>query len=253
MSMRRKIVAANWKMNLDKEEAFSLVKNIKKGAASIKPGVETVLFTNAVFLSDAAEFFKKSTKIKIGAQNCHYENKGAYTGEISVGMIKSAGAKFVLCGHSERRILFGETDETVAKKVLAVLENGLQVIICVGEELNIRKQKKHFEKVSAQLEAALGGIDKKYISKITIAYEPVWAIGTGVTATAAQAQEMHAFIRKELAKLLGPSAKNTSILYGGSCNENNAKELFACKDVDGGLIGGASLKADSFLKIASSF
>lgn len=245
--MRKKIVAANWKMNLDLKEADALVKKIKNGIT--KSEAEVVLFTNTLYLAKAVAAFKKSKKVTIGAQNCFYEEKGAFTGEISVDMIKSHGAKYVLCGHSERRSLFGETDEIVAKKSAAILASGLNLILCVGEDLKTRKKNQQNEKVSEQLSIALGGINKKYIDQITIAYEPVWAIGTGVTATSKQAQEMHAFIRKELKKILGPKSSSISILYGGSCNEKNASELFSCKDVDGGLIGGASLNAKSFLQI----
>lgn len=249
---RKKIVAANWKMNLNKVQAHSLLKKLKKNFSTLRNKPEIIIFPNAVFLSEASSQFKKSTKISIGAQNCHYENSGAFTGEISVEMIKSAGAKWVLCGHSERRNLFNETDEMVSKKMSAALAGGLNVILCVGEDLSTRKKNHQNEKVEEQLSIALGGLDKKFIDRIVIAYEPVWAIGTGVNATSQQAQEMHAFIRKYLQKILGNKAKDISILYGGSCNPSNAKELFSCKDVDGGLIGGASLDADSFTKIATS-
>jgi len=249
---RKKIVAANWKMNLNLTQANKLSLQIKKNISKIKTKAEIILFPNSVYLSKAADEFKKSTKVSIGAQNFYYENTGAFTGEISCDMIRSAGAKWVLCGHSERRIIFGETDEMIAKKVSAALENGLNVILCVGEDLVCRKKNQQNEKVLDQLSIALGGIDKKNIDKIAIAYEPVWAIGTGVTATSQQAQEMHAFIRENMQKLLGKKAKDISILYGGSCNASNAKELFSCKDVDGGLIGGASLDADSFTKIVAA-
>lgn len=245
--MRKKIVAANWKMNLNLKEADALVKKIKNGIT--KSEAEVILFTNSLYLSKAVSAFKKSKKVTIGAQNCFYEENGAFTGELSVEMIKSFGAKYILCGHSERRNLFDETDEIVAKKVAAVLAADVNVILCVGEDLKTRKKNNQNQKVAEQLTIALGGIQKKFIDKITIAYEPVWAIGTGINASTKQAQEMHLFIRKELKKILGPKATSISILYGGSCNENNAKEIFSCKDVDGGLIGGASLKASSFLKI----
>lgn len=249
---RKKIVAANWKMNLNISEANQLTTKLKKNIAKLKSKAEIVLFTNAIYLSKASSDFKKSTKINVGAQNCYFESSGAFTGEISVEMIKSAGAKWILCGHSERRILFGETDEMIAKKVSAVLESGLNMMLCVGEDLACRKKNQQNNKVAEQLEISLGGIDKKYIDRIAIAYEPVWAIGTGVTASSTQAQEMHAFIRKNIQNILGNKAKDISILYGGSCNPSNAKELFSCKDVDGGLIGGASLDADSFTKIVAS-
>lgn len=249
---RRKIVAANWKMNLNQTQAKQLVSKLKKNISGMKSPAEIVLFPNAIFLAEATSEFKKSTKVSVGAQNCYYENNGAFTGEISVEMIQTAGAKWVLCGHSERRNLFGESDEMIAKKVSAVLAQGLQVMLCVGEDLACRKKNQQNEKVAEQLSIALGGIDKKYLDKIAVAYEPVWAIGTGVTATSQQAQEMHAFIRKKLQEILGKKAKEIAILYGGSCNASNAKELFSCKDVDGGLIGGASLDAASFTQIIAA-
>jgi triosephosphate isomerase len=250
--MRKKIVAANWKMNLNNAQGLILCKELKKGLKKLKSKAEIVLFPNAVFLTQAANEFKKSKNVTVGAQNCYYENAGAFTGEISTDMIQNAGAKWILCGHSERRSLFQETDEMISKKVNAILSNKMKVMLCVGEDLSTRKKNKQNEKVASQLDIALGGIDKKYISQIAIAYEPVWAIGTGVTATSDQAQEMHAFIRSHLKNLLGNKASDISVLYGGSCNASNAKELFSCKDVDGGLIGGASLNADSFLKIVEA-
>lgn len=249
---RNKIIAANWKMNLNIIQAQKLTSQLKKNSSKIKTKAEVVLFTNSIYLSKASAEFKKSTKICVGAQNCYFEKSGAFTGEISVDMIKSSGAKWILCGHSERRMLFGETDEMIAKKVSAVLESGLKMMLCVGEDLACRKKNQQNKKVAEQLSIALGGIDKKYINSIAIAYEPVWAIGTGVTATAAQVQEMHSFIRKNIQEIVGKKAKDISIVYGGSCNPSNAKEIFFCKDVDGGLIGGASLDADSFSKIIAS-
>jgi triosephosphate isomerase len=249
---RKKIVAANWKMNLNQAQASKLSVQIKKNISKIKTKAEIILFPNSIYLAKAADEFKKSSKISIGAQNIYFENSGAFTGEISPEMIKSAGAKWVLCGHSERRIVFGETDEMVAKKVSAALENGLNVILCVGEDLDCRKKNQQNEKVLEQLSIALGGMNIKNLDKIVIAYEPVWAIGTGVTATSSQAQDMHFFIRKNIQQILGKKAKDISILYGGSCNPSNAEELFSCKDVDGGLIGGASLDADSFCKIVAA-
>lgn len=250
--MRKKIVAANWKMNLNNAQALKLCSELKKGLKNGKNNAEIVLFPNAVFLSQACTEFKKSDKVTVGAQNCFYENSGAFTGEISTDMIQSAGAKWILCGHSERRTLFHETDEMISKKVNAILSSKMNVMLCVGEDLATRKKNKQNQKVASQLDIALGGIDKKYISQIAVAYEPVWAIGTGVTATSAQAQEMHAFIRSHIKNLMGKKAGDISVLYGGSCNDSNAAELFSCKDVDGGLIGGASLKADSFLKILAA-
>ncbi|HOP12794.1 MAG TPA: triose-phosphate isomerase, partial [Lentimicrobium sp.] len=189
-----------------------------------------------------------------GAQNLSEHEAGAYTGEISAAMIRSTGAEYVILGHSERRIYFGEHDQLIGKKIQQALRHELIPIYCCGEVLEEREAGRHFQVVEKQLSEALSGLDAGAFSKVVIAYEPVWAIGTGRTASPEQAQEMHAFIRKVLASRFGePAANDTTILYGGSCNAANARELFANPDVDGGLIGGASLKAEDFVKIVNSF
>lgn len=188
--------------------------------------------------------------IETGAQNCSPENSGAFTGEISAGMIKSTGATWTIIGHSERRAIFGESDDLLLRKTITALAAGLRVIFCCGEVLSERNASKHFSTVEKQLENGLFKLTTEQFKNVVIAYEPVWAIGTGVTATPQQAQEMHAFIRKLVAGKYGqPIADNTTILYGGSCKGSNAAELFGNKDVDGGLIGGASLNASEFLAI----
>jgi len=197
---------------------------------------------------------KKGSDIFIAAQNCHHEPSGAYTGEVAAAMIKSIGASYLLIGHSERRMYFAETDAQLLKKIRLAFENELNPIFCIGETLVERESKVHFERIEKQLEEVLFHFQEKEIQRVIIAYEPIWAIGTGQTATTEQAQEMHAFIRSVLSKKYGNQvAQSISLLYGGSCNSINAKELFACEDVDGGLIGGASLKAEEFVKIIHSF
>lgn len=195
-----------------------------------------------------------TTKIGVAAQNCADKASGAYTGEVSAEMVASTGAKYVILGHSERRAYYHETAEILKEKVLLALKNNLTPIFCIGEVLEEREAGRHFEVVKSQIEESLFDLSAEDFSKIVLAYEPVWAIGTGKTATAEQAQEMHAFIRKTLAGKYGEEvADNTSILYGGSCNASNAKELFANPDVDGGLIGGASLGVDKFMPIVEAF
>ena len=195
-----------------------------------------------------------TTKIGVAAQNCADKASGAYTGEIAASMIASTGATYVILGHSERRAYYHETAEILKEKVLLALANGLTPIFCIGEVLEEREAEKHFEVVKSQIESSLFDLSAEDFGKIVLAYEPVWAIGTGKTATAAQAQEMHAFIRETLVAKYGKDvADNTSILYGGSCNASNAKELFSNPDVDGGLIGGASLGVDKFMPIIEAF
>jgi triosephosphate isomerase len=189
-----------------------------------------------------------------GAQNCSEHISGAYTGETSAAMIASTGCKYVLVGHSERRQYFGENNSICATKIQRALENNLYTVYCIGEKIEERKANKHFEVVEMQLKEALKGLNSEQLKNIILAYEPVWAIGTGETASPEQAQEMHAFIRTTIKNMFGEAtSESISILYGGSCNAQNAKDLFSCADVDGGLIGGASLKADDFCKIIASF
>jgi triosephosphate isomerase len=241
--MRKKIVAGNWKMHTSLNEALDLYKEISLG---VKPDeVDLLVFPPSIYLN-SLNSLKLDTGI--GAQNAHQEEKGAFTGEFSQEMLKSLKIKDLLIGHSERRQYFGETDELVNKKVLRGVENGFRCFVCVGESLSERQSGNYLKVILNQVEKALNGIEN--LNQIIIAYEPVWAIGTGETATPEQAQEVHQEIRKYLIKKF---YKDTSILYGGSCKPENARELFSQKDIDGGLIGGASLKSDSFLKIANSF
>lgn len=251
--MRKKIVAGNWKMNKTLQEGVELAKEVNsKVKAANATGVTVVIGTPFIHLSEVSKIVDPAL-VQVSAQNCATETSGAYTGEVSATMVASTGAKYVILGHSERRSYYGETDAILVKKVERALENQLEVIFCVGEVLAERESEKHFEVVKSQLENGLFNLSADQFSHIVIAYEPVWAIGTGKTATSAQAQEMHAFIRSVLAGKYGKEvADNTSILYGGSCNAKNADELFANPDVDGGLIGGASLKADDFLAIVNA-
>lgn len=248
--MRKKIVAGNWKMNKTLPEGIELAKEVnnKVKAANAK-NVTVIIGTPFIHLAEVSKIVDPATVI-VSAQNCATEASGAYTGEVSAAMVASTGAKYVILGHSERRSYYGETDEILVKKVSQALENNLEIIFCVGEVLAEREAEKHFEVVKSQLVNGLFNLTAEQFSHIVIAYEPVWAIGTGKTATPAQAQEMHAFIRNVIAEKYGKQvADDTTILYGGSCNAKNADELFTNPDVDGGLIGGASLKADDFLAI----
>jgi triosephosphate isomerase len=252
--MRKQIVAGNWKMNNDLEASKSLVKKIAKGLKkeSLKKTrvIVAPTFVSLVKVADKA----KGTKVEVAAQNMHFEKSGAFTGEISAEMLKSVGVEIVILGHSERREYFGETDAILAKKVDAALANKMEVIFCFGEVLEDRKAGNHFKVVESQIKNGLFHLDAAAWKNIVLAYEPVWAIGTGETASPEQAQEMHAFIRKIVAeKYNAEVAKNVSILYGGSVNPGNAKEIFSKEDVDGGLIGGAALKADSFISLVKSF
>ncbi len=207
-----------------------------------------------IHLHSLAQLAKGYSKISMGAQNAHQAESGAYTGEISAKMIHSTGAEYVILGHSERRQYFGESNELLAKKTDTALKNSLKPIFCIGETLQEREAGKHFDVIKTQLAEGIFHLDAAQFSKLVIAYEPVWAIGTGVTATSAQAQEIHVFIRKEIAAKYGQEvADNTTILYGGSCNPKNAGELFAQADIDGGLIGGASLKSRDFIDIVKTF
>jgi len=250
---RKKIVAGNWKMNTNFDEAISLINTIKTQAKQFSQ-VEKIIFPPFVFLQTAATNLLNETNFFVGAQNCSEHIKGAYTGEVSAEMLSSVACKYVLVGHSERRTFFKETDGQLILKIQHALNNNLKVIFCFGEQLEERKHGKHFDTVKLQLENVLKSFSEEQLKNIYLAYEPVWAIGTGETATPAQAQEMHAYIRRVLGHLFTDVvAQNMPILYGGSCNAQNAAELFSCADVDGGLIGGASLKADDFCKIISSF
>jgi len=251
--MRKKIVAGNWKMNNDLQEGLKLAKDLEVVLAGKKVNCDVVIGVPFIHLASLATAID-TNKIGVSAQNCADKASGAYTGEVSAAMLASTGAKYVILGHSERRAYYGETDAILKEKVLLALANGLIPIFCVGEVLEEREANKQDEVVKTQIENALFNLSAEEFGKIVIAYEPVWAIGTGKTATSEQAQEMHAYIRKLLVAKYGEKiADETSILYGGSCNAGNAKELFANPDVDGGLIGGASLGVDKFMPIIEAF
>ena len=251
--MRKNIVAGNWKMNTTVPEGVELAKAVVAKAGEVPASVKLIVATPATHLVPVAEVVK-GTAVGFSAENCADKEKGAYTGEISAAMVASTGAQYTILGHSERRQYYGETDAKLVDKTRLALDNGLGVILCVGESLEEREAGKHFEVVEAQTVNVLAHFTAEDMKNIIIAYEPVWAIGTGKTATAEQAEEIHAFIRKTLAGKFGAQvADDTTILDGGSCKPSNAKELFAKPDIDGGLIGGAALKADDFIAIAMSF
>ncbi|NDV46304.1 triose-phosphate isomerase [Paludibacter sp. 221] len=251
--MRKNIVAGNWKMNKTLEEGIALAKEINELLKGAELKCDVVIGTPFIHLASVAGVVD-AKKIGISAQNCADKESGAYTGEVSAAMVKSTGASYVILGHSERRAYYGETAEILKTKVELALKNELRPIFCIGEVLEERENNIFFEVVKSQIVESLFGLSADDFSKIVLAYEPVWAIGTGKTATPAQAQEMHAFIRKTIAEKYGNEiADNTTILYGGSANPGNAKELFSNPDVDGGLIGGASLKAADFKAIIDSF
>ena len=251
--MRKKIVAGNWKMNTMPAEGADLASAIVNESKSLPQEVELIVAPPFTHLYQVARNIEGS-RVRLAAQNCADKKSGAYTGEVSASMIRSLGCEYVILGHSERRQYYGETSETLNEKMALAFENGLSPIYCVGEKLEEREAGKHFEVVARQIEEVLFGLDDEKISKVVIAYEPVWAIGTGKTATAEQAQEIHAFIRSRISERFGRGiADDMTILYGGSCKPANAKELFACRDIDGGLIGGASLKAPDFIAIAASY
>ena len=242
---RKTIIAGNWKMHLSADEAKQFIRDLKPAAAKAK-WCDVVLCVPFLQIP-AAVRAAKGTKIAIGAQNCHFEEKGAFTGEISCKMLADAGVKYVIIGHSERRRDNNETDGTVNKKVLAALQAGLRPIVCVGETLEMRDNDVTLDVVRMQVKSALRGVMQEQLRRVTVAYEPIWAIGTGYTATAEQANEVCESIREVVRQLYGARhARAVSILYGGSMNVSNAGELLAQPDVDGGLIGGASLKTESF-------
>lgn len=256
--MRRKIVAGNWKMNKTLSQGLLLVDEILS-SANQKADVLKIIAPSFIHLSAVSEKLK-SLPIAIGnnfavaAQNCHHIASGAYTGDVSAEMIASSGATYVIIGHSERRLHHGETNELLVQKLNIALQKNLIPIFCIGESIEERNANKHLEAIKQQLKESLFHLSASDFGKIVIAYEPVWAIGTGTTATSHQAQGMHNFIRAEINKKYGKQiSEAVSIIYGGSCNPQNAKELFACLDVDGGLIGGASLKSADFIAICNSF
>ena len=248
--MRKKIVAGNWKMNNDIKKSLSLISDLLGKLPQTE--AEVMIAPTFVNLIPSVEAVKNS-KIEVIAQNMHFAESGAYTGEISADMLTSIGVKTTILGHSERRAYFNETDESLSKKVDTALKHGIRVVFCIGEELADRKANKHYEVVGNQIKNGLFHLPAEAWQHLVLAYEPVWAIGTGETATPEQAQEIHHFIRKTISDKYGKDvADNVSILYGGSVKPDNAKEIFAKEDVDGGLIGGAALKADDFVSIIKS-
>ncbi|HET54294.1 MAG TPA: triose-phosphate isomerase [Ignavibacteria bacterium] len=250
--MRRKVVAGNWKMNMNLSGTIELLSAIKNELSKSDSKTEVIVCPPFTSLETAVTVVKGSS-IKVGAQNMHYESDGAFTGEISADMLKSVGCEYVILGHSERRTLFGESDEMINKKVKKALSSGLKPIFCVGETLEERESNLTEKVVDNQVKNGLSGISEAELSELIIAYEPVWAIGTGKTASPKQAQEVHKFIRNLISKLYSNNlADNLVIQYGGSVKPDNAEELFSQPDIDGGLIGGASLKADSFISIVNS-
>lgn len=248
--MRNFLVAGNWKMNCGPKETKELLREIKNSDVSIPEGVDVLVCPPMISLTVASDELEDIEEIALGAQNVHSEDNGAYTGEVSTRMLKEVHCEYVVVGHSERREYFGETDKTVNAKVRKSLSDDLRPVICVGESLKQRKAGEHQLIVRKQVEAALTGVADDRAAGLVIAYEPIWAIGTGETATPGQAQEMHRMIRDVLEDLYGNDrAGGIRILYGGSMKPHNAEELLSQPDVDGGLIGGASLKADSFTEI----
>jgi triosephosphate isomerase len=252
--MRQNLVAGNWKMNLTYQEGLALVEEIVRLNAANGAGPEVVVCPPFPFLAGVGQGLPQGGKLHLGAQNCHQKESGAFTGEVSAKMLASVGCEYVILGHSERRQYFGEDDELLSQKLKAALAAGLKPIFCVGESLDTREADETFDFIGQQLKNGLFHLSNEEFAQVVVAYEPIWAIGTGRTATSAQAQEVHAFIREQIARAYdAQAALDTTILYGGSANAQNARELFSQPDVDGGLIGGASLKAADFTTIIQSF
>ncbi len=246
--MRKKIAAGNWKMNLQLDEALELIKSIN--ILQTKDFKEIILGVPAIYLRDATSLVSQNDHVKIAAQNCHEKLSGAFTGELSASMLKSVDVDYVILGHSERRQYFNESDDVILQKIESCFDQGLKVIYCCGEPLEVREAGREKEYVTNQITSSILTLDVNKIKNVIVAYEPIWAIGTGMTATSDQAQEMHEYIRSVIMNNFGAAiADDISILYGGSVKPANASELFKCPDVDGGLIGGASLKFDSFSEI----
>lgn len=254
--MRKNIVAGNWKMNTTLQDAQALVSEIVhmvQDEAASSPA-EVVICPPFPLLPVVGRLLPAGGKLHLGAQNCHQKDSGAFTGEVSAKLLASIGAEYVILGHSERRQYFGEDDELLSQKLKAALGAGLKPIFCVGESLETREADETFQYIGKQLKDGLFHLSNEEFAQVVIAYEPIWAIGTGKTATSQQAQEVHAFIREQVARAYdAEAAANTTILYGGSANAQNARELFSQPDVDGGLIGGASLKSRDFTEIIKSF
>ena len=255
--MRQNLVAGNWKMNLDYPAGLALVSEITNMVADEATGPQAprvVICPPLPFLSGVGKLLAGHGRFHLGAQNCHQQASGAFTGEVSAKMLTSVGCEYVILGHSERRQYFCEDNELLSQKVKTALAAGLQPIFCVGESLDTREADETFDFIGRQLEEGLFHLSNEEFDRVIIAYEPIWAIGTGKTASSQQAQDVHAFIRERLARAYDATAAlNTTILYGGSANAQNARELFAQPDVDGGLIGGASLKSRDFTEIIKSF
>lgn len=252
--MRKKIVAGNWKMNTSLPEGELLIKQLEFLTKELDSDVDVIVCPPFTHLATVGKMISENEiNISLGAQNCADQESGAYTGEVSVKMLKSVGCKYVILGHSERREYYGETGEKLYKKINLAINEGLVPIFCIGERLEERESGRHFEVVKEQIQNVLYRLRGVELDKVIVAYEPVWAIGTGKTATSDQAEEMHAFIRRTIADKFGEHADSISILYGGSCKPSNAAELFSKENVDGGLIGGASLVAQDFIGIVKSF
>jgi triosephosphate isomerase len=249
--MRKKIVAGNWKMNLELEQGIQLFNEIQNLVnEEVSGNQEVIICPPYIHLSSLSHALNVGAKLSIGAQNCHHADSGAFTGEVSASIIASTGAGYILIGHSERRLYFSESNSLLAQKLDAVLKNGLSPIFCIGETLEQRNGGTYFDVIKEQISEASFHLQENDYGKMVLAYEPVWAIGTGLTASPEQAQEIHSFIRNLLSDKYGQAlAENMTILYGGSCNPKNATELFSQPDIDGGLIGGASLKARDFVDI----
>lgn len=253
--MRKKIVAGNWKMNLDYQQGVSLFSEIVNMVKDeIRGNQHVVVCSPFIHLYAISQLAKGTAQVSTGAQNIYFEEAGAYTGEVSAAQVKSTGATYVILGHSERRTYFHEDDYLLSKKVDTALKNNLKPIFCIGETQEERESGRYFEVIKEQLEKGVFHLSNDAFEQVVLAYEPVWAIGTGLTASPQQAQEVHAFIRNEVAGQYNQDiANNTTILYGGSCNPKNAPELFSQDDIDGGLIGGASLKSRDFVDIAKVY
>lgn len=250
--MKTMLIAGNWKMNTNIDETEILTNQIISGITNnLDPNVEVLICPPSVNLVSSAKLIK-DTRLRLGAQNCHNESKGAYTGEISTNMLTSIGCTYVILGHSERRTYFNESNNFINLKVKSVVLSNLRAILCVGETKEEREQNKTWEVLESQLFSCLIGIDGALLENVIIAYEPVWAIGTGLTATNEQIQEAHAHIKNYISGIKGMPGLSVPVLYGGSLNEKNANEILAIQDVNGGLIGGASLKAESFLSIINT-
>ena len=251
--MAKKIVAGNWKMNKNLQEGIELAQGLNEALAADKPNCDVIICTPFIHLAKVSEIINHDV-IGLGAENCADKASGAYTGEVSAEMVKSTGAEYVILGHSERREYYNETPEILKEKVDLALANGLKVIFCIGESLEQREANEQNAVVKAELEGSVFHLTPEQFANVVVAYEPIWAIGTGKTATAEQAEEIHAYIRSVIADKYGNEvAAETSILYGGSCKASNAPELFAKPDIDGGLIGGASLKVADFKGIIDAW